>query len=126
VTANDSCNRDAGKDESVSERQKIVDVGEPKIKYCPLFYKMGGIKEVTPETVEGNMEFRIEKHGMFSSRRKLEMNTFVGFGTSVSMMTSIMHGFIDGAVTVCDGAGTVIAANPLLFQGMGCNISGLT
>lgn len=71
------------------------------------------------------MEFRIKNHGMFSARRRLQMGIFVGFGTSESMMTGINAGIIDAAVTVCDGAGTVITANPDLVQGMGGYISGL-
>lgn len=106
--------------------ENVVEVGEPKIKYCPLFDKVRGIKEVTHEAAAGNMAFRIEKHGMFSPRRKLEMGIFVGFGASESMMTGISRGIIDGAVTVCDGAGTVVTANPQLIQGMGGYISGLT
>ncbi len=105
--------------------ENVVEVGEPKIKYCPLFDKVRGIKELTPEAAAGNMKFRIEKHGMFSPRRKLEMGIFVGFGASESMMTGILCGIIDGAVTVCDGAGTVITDNPQLIQGMGGYISGL-
>lgn len=107
------------KDENVKE------VGEPRIKYCPLFDKVRGIKEVTSEAAADNMEFRIKEHGMFSPRRKLEMGIFVGFGASESMMTGITHGIIDAAVTVCDGAGTVITSNPQLIQGMGGYISGL-
>jgi putative methanogenesis marker protein 8 len=53
------------------------------------------------------------------------MGTFVGFGASESMMTGVAHGIIDAAVTVCDGAGTVITGNPELIQGMGGWISGL-
>lgn len=115
-----------GKTKVSVKDESVVEVGEPEIKYCPLFDKVRGIKEVTPQAAAENMEFRIEKHGMFSSRRRLEMNTFVGFGASESMMTGIMHGIIDGAVTVCDGAGTVITANAQLIQGMGGYISGLT
>lgn len=115
-----------GKTKVKVKDENVVEVGEPKIKYCPLFDKVRGIKDVTSEAAAGNMEFRIEKHGMFSPRRKLEMGTFVGFGASESMMTGISRGIIDGAVTVCDGAGTVITANPQLIQGMGGYISGLT
>ncbi len=114
-----------GKTKVKVKDENVVDVGEPRIKYCPLFDKVRGIKEVTSEAAAGNMEFRIENYGMFSPRRKLEMGTFVGFGASESMMTGIMRGIIDGAVTVCDGAGTVITANPQLVQGMGGYISGL-
>jgi putative methanogenesis marker protein 8 len=115
-----------GKTKVIVKDENVVEVGEPKIKYCPLFDKVRGIKEVTSKAAAENMEFRIEKHGMFSPRRKLDMGIFVGFGASESMMTGILRGIIDGAVTVCDGAGTVITANPQLIQGMGGYISGLT
>jgi putative methanogenesis marker protein 8 len=106
--------------------ETVVEAGEPKIEWCPLFDKVRGIKQVTTEAAAGNMAFRIKQHGMFSPRRKLEMDTFVGFGASESMMTGIIRGIIDAAVTVCDGAGTVITDNPSLVQGMGGWISGLT
>jgi putative methanogenesis marker protein 8 len=53
------------------------------------------------------------------------MGTFVGFGASESMMTGVEKGIIDAAVTVCDGAGTVVTSNAKLIQGMGGWISGL-
>jgi putative methanogenesis marker protein 8 len=105
--------------------ETVVEAGEPSIEWCPLFDKVRGIKKVTSDAAAGNMAFRIEQHGMFSPRRKLEMGTFVGFGASESMMTGIDKGIIDAAVTVCDGAGTVITNNPQLVQGMGGWISGL-
>jgi putative methanogenesis marker protein 8 len=114
-----------GKTRVVVRDGKVVEVGQPETCYCPLFDKIRGIKELTPEAAAGNMEFRIKQHGMFSSRRKLEMPTFVGFGASESMMTGVEHGIIDAAVTACDGAGTVITDNPSLIQGMGGYMSGL-
>ena len=104
----------------------IAETGEPLIKWCPLFDKVRGIKEVTPEAAAGNMQFRMDRYGMFSPKRKLKMDVFVGFGASESMMTGVTNGIIDVAVTVCDGAGTVITDNPQLIQGMGGYISGLT
>lgn len=105
--------------------EKVLEASEPLIEWCPLFDKVRGIKHVTPEAASANMEFRIRQHGMFSARRKLEMDTFVGFGASESMMTGLARGIIDAAVTVCDGAGTVITSSPSLVQGMGGWISGL-
>lgn len=105
--------------------EKVLDASEPLIDWCPLFDKIRGIKKITAESAAANMEFRIKNHGMFSPRRKLQMGVFVGFGASESMMTGIRAGIIDGAVTVCDGAGTVITANADLVQGMGGYISGL-
>jgi len=107
------------------EGEKVTEASQPMIKWCPLFDKVRGIKEVTAESAASNMEFRIKNHGMFSPRRKLRMDTFVGFGASESMMTGLRSGIIDATVTVCDGAGTVITANPDLVQGMGGYISGL-
>ena len=114
-----------GKTKVKVKDEMVVWAGEPMIKYCPLFDKVRGIKEVTPAAAADNMKFRIENYGMCSARRKLEMGIFVGFGASESMMTGIVRKIIDGAVTVCDGAGTVITANPQLVQGMGGYISGL-
>lgn len=114
-----------GKTKVMVRDEKVVEAGEPEIEYCPLFDKVRGIKEVTGEAAADNMEFRIKQHGMFTPRRKLKMDTFVGFGASESMMTGVARGIIDAAVTVCDGAGTVITSNPQLIQGMGGYISGL-
>jgi putative methanogenesis marker protein 8 len=114
-----------GKSRVKVEGEKVLDASEPLIEWCPLFDKIRGIKEITSESARANMEFRIKNHGMFSARRRLQMGIFVGFGASESMMTGIKAGIIDAAVTVCDGAGTVITANADLVQGMGGYISGL-
>ena len=107
------------------EDGRVVETGEPLIRWCPLFDKVRGIKEITPGAAAANMEFRMREHGMFTPERKLEMDVFVGFGASEVMMTATSRGLLEGAVTVCDGAGTVITANPKLIQGMGGWISGL-
>ena len=49
-----------GKTRVVVRDGKVVEVGEPKISYCPLFDKHRGIKEITSETVRKNIEFRIQ------------------------------------------------------------------
>ena len=105
--------------------ERVVETGVPLIRWCPLFDKVRGIKEITPEAAAANMVFRMKEHGMFTPRRKLEMDVFVGFGASEVMMTATSRRLIDGAVTVCDGAGTVFTSNPSLIQGMGGWISGL-
>lgn len=115
-----------GKSRVKVEKENVVEASDPLIEWCPLFDKIRGIKKVTADAAAANMKFRIEQHGMFSPRRKLEMGTFVGFGASESMMTGVEKGIIDAAVTVCDGAGTVVTSNAKLIQGMGGWISGLT
>ncbi|MHC1631051.1 MAG: methanogenesis marker 8 protein [Methanotrichaceae archaeon] len=114
-----------GKTKVKVKDEKVVETSQPLIEWCPIFDKVQGIKRITEESAAANMEFRMKEHGMFTSKRKLEMGVFVGFGASEVMMTAISIGLIEAAVTVCDGAGTVVSSNPNLIQGMGGWISGL-
>lgn len=110
----------------VVENGKVIEVSEPEITWCSLFEKARGIQKITPEEIKKNMEFRIEKFGLFTPNRLLDdFEDFVGFGASETMMSGLQHGIIDTSVSVCDGAGTVITNNPSLVQGMGARMSGL-
>ncbi|MCL2863115.1 MAG: DUF2099 family protein [Methanimicrococcus sp.] len=110
----------------VIENGQVVEVSNPEISWCPLFEKARGMKEITPEKIKENMEFRIKTFGLFTPDRLLDdFEDFVGFGASETMMSGLQHGIIDASVTVCDGAGTVITSNPSLVQGMGARMSGL-
>ena len=72
------------------------------------------------------MEFRISDLGMFTEKRRLlELDTYVAFCASEIMMSGLRRGFLETTVTACDGAGTVIASNPALVQGIGGRMSGL-
>ncbi len=104
---------------------QVIEVGEPQIEWCPLFEKARGIKKIDKEEVRKNIEFRMKDFGLFTDKRKLDMDVFVGFGLSEVMMTGLRRGLLDTTVSVCDGAGTVISNNPDLVQGMGARISGL-
>lgn len=55
-----------GKARVVVENGRVVEVTEPKIKYCPLFAKHRGIKEITKESIKENIEFRIKDFGLFT------------------------------------------------------------
>lgn len=114
-----------GKTRVVVKDGKVIEVGEPEVEWCPLFAKVRGIKKITPEEVKKNMEFRISDFGMFTDKRRLELEDFVGFGASEVMMTGLSRGLLDTTVTACEGAGTVISNNPTLVQGMGGRMSGL-
>lgn len=114
-----------GKTRVVVKDGKVIEVGEPEVEWCPLFAKIRGIQKITPEEVKKNMEFRISDFGMFTDRRRLELEDFVGFGASEVMMTGLSRGLLDTTVTACEGAGTVISNNPTLVQGMGGRMSGL-
>ncbi|MDD4331987.1 MAG: DUF2099 family protein [Methanosarcinaceae archaeon] len=114
-----------GKTRVVVKDGQVVEVGEPEVKWCPLFSKVRGIEKISSEEVRKNMEFRIKDFGMFTANRQLELETFVGFGATEVMMTGLRRSLLETTVTACEGAGTVISNNPGLVQGMGGRMSGL-
>lgn len=114
-----------GKTRVVVENGNVVEVGEPMTEYCPIWDKVTGVTKFTPQIVKENIELRMKEFGMFTDSRKIEMETFVGFGASETFMTALKKGLLDVCVTACDGAGTVITGNPKLVQGIGAKISGL-
>ena len=104
---------------------KVISVSEPKLSFCPLFNKYRGIDKITKDIIKENIEARIKEFGLFTDRRDLLQNVFVGFGTSEIFMSALKRGSIDSVVCVCEGAGTVISNNPALIQGIGARLSGL-
>lgn len=94
-----------GKAYVVVEDGKVVQVGEPLIKYCSIFAKARGIEKVTPEIIKKNIEFRIEDFRMYASNRSTEMEVFVGFGASEVMMTGLRKGLLEASISVCKGVG---------------------
>jgi putative methanogenesis marker protein 8 len=113
-----------GKSRIVIRKGKVIEVGEPKISYCPLFEKYRGINEITQQAIKENMEFRIEDFGMCTENRVLKMQDFLSFGISETLGTLLEDKIVDCAVLVCDGCGTVIVTDPELVQGIGGRISG--
>lgn len=114
-----------GKTKVVVENGKVVEVGTPLLRYCRLWEKIRGITELNERVVKENIEFRIRDFGMCTGERVVEMDAFVGFGASETFMTALRRGLLDSTVTVCEGAGTVITANPALVQGIGARLSGV-
>lgn len=112
-----------GKTRIIVKNGKVVEVGEPKINYCPLFDKYRGIKEITPEAVKENIEFRIKDFGMCTPQRILKMKDFLSFGVSETLGTLLDENIIDCAVIVGEGCGTVIVTDPEIVQGMAGRIS---
>lgn len=114
-----------GKTRVVVRDGKVTDVGQPKVKWCPLWNKATGVDDIDSGTARQDMERRISEFGMFTPRRRLDLGVFASFGISEILMTALGSGLIDSTVTVCDGAGTVVTSNPALVQGMSAQISGL-
>lgn len=114
-----------GKARIVVRDGRVVEVGEPQLKYCPIFDKFRGIKELTCDAIRENMQFRIEDFGMCRADRKLRMRDYLSFGVSEMMSTAMAKGMIDAAVIVCEGCGTVVIDEPDMVQGIGGRVSGL-
>jgi len=114
-----------GKTRVIIKDGKVIEVEQPEVEWCPIFAKVRDIQKITPEEVKKNMEFRISDFGMFTDRRQMDLEDFVGLGASEVMMTGLNRGLLATTVTACEGAGTVISNNPSLVQGMGGRMSGL-
>jgi len=106
---------------------KVVEVGEPRIRDCPLAKKFAyPIPDITKESVKANIEHRIKAFGMCTPDREvIDNREFVGFGASELLSFGIQAGLIDAAVIACDGAGTVVVTKPAMVQGIGGRMSGL-
>lgn len=107
------------------EDGKVVDVTEPKVRYCPLFAKRRGIGEITKESVKENIEYRIATFGMCTENRETTMDNFLHFGISETLCSALKDGKIDAAVIAADGCGTAVITDPAIVQGMGGRISGI-
>jgi len=114
-----------GKARVVIEDGKVIEVGEPVIRYCPLFKKHRGIEELNAETIRANMEFRINSFGMCTEFRKTRMRDFLNFGISEMLSLALRNKMLDAAVIAADGCGTCVLEDPEIIQGLGGRISGL-
>lgn len=109
----------------------VISMTDPWMKHCLLFdrlnLKINDVdKDLIKKSIKQAIEEKIEKFGSFTARRELEREDIaVPYGASEMMMYAIKKGGIDAAVTVCDGAGTVISDSPSLIQGIGARMNGL-
>lgn len=117
----------AGKCRVVIQNGRVVEVGTPQIEDCPLARRFAcPVEEMTPEAIRENIEGRIRSFGMCTPEREvLAGPDFVLFGASELLSSAVRRGGLDAAVIVSDGAGTLVATNPALIQGIGGRMSGL-
>jgi len=114
-----------GKAKIVIRNEKVIEVGDPIIDYCPLFHKHRGIEKIDKNAIKENIEFRIEDFGMCSPSRVVSMKDFLSFGVSETLSTLLDENVIDCAIMVCEGCGTVIVTDSEMAQGVGGRVSGL-
>ncbi len=97
---------------------------DPVVVSCPYVRATFKIDRIDREAVKRIVEFKIREYGHFCPHRSLKSDRVVPFGSS-EMISSVMGELLDCAVVVCDGAGSVIAWNPELVQGIGAAMTGL-
>jgi putative methanogenesis marker protein 8 len=113
---------------------KVIEVLDPTLKYCPLansLYKnFRTLDKVGPlifkNAVRDAVEEKISQFGFFTENRKIyQKDISIPYGASEILMYALRKRRIQAAVTVCDGAGTVISSNPEIVQGIGARMNGL-
>ncbi len=111
----------------VIQNGEVVEVGDAEIRSCPLTRKFAHpVSTPDKESVKANIEYRIRTWGMCTPHREvIATREFVGFGASEILGFGLSAGMLDAVVLACDGAGTLIATNPALVQGIGGRMSGL-
>jgi len=109
---------------AVSDAKVIRTAGRP-LEYCPLASLLYG--GLDGEEMAGRAtEEKIRKFGYFTAKRELlRTDIAVPYGTSERLMHALRDGVIDGAVTACDGAGTVVTSDPEVVQGIGARMNGI-
>ncbi|MBP1929175.1 putative methanogenesis marker protein 8 [Methanolinea mesophila] len=105
----------------------VTEVGDARITSCPLTRKFAfPLSAIDRESVKANIEHRIHAWGMCTPGREVtDTRPFVGFGASEILSFGLSADMLDAVVLASDGAGTVIATNPALVQGIGGRMSGL-
>ena len=116
-----------GRARIVIRQGKVVEVGEPLIRDCPLARRFAvPVTDFSPEALRTNIEHRIASFGMCTAGRELLADRdFVLFGASELLGTALRHGLVSAVVLACDGAGTVVVTRPDMVQGIGGRMSGL-
>ena len=116
-----------GRTRVVIRQGKVVEVGEPLIRDCPLARRFAvPVTDFSRDAIRANIEHRIASFGMCTGARDLLSDRdFVLFGASELLSTALRAGLISAVVLACDGAGTVVVTRPELVQGIGGRMSGL-
>jgi len=105
---------------------KVIHVGKPTVKYCPLFKALFGTTEADKASIRQKFNKQFDMWGMFTCNRTVaEDKIIVPFGASEIMMYALKRKVAGCAVLVCEGAGTVVTSNPVLVQGIGAYMNGV-
>ncbi|KCZ72986.1 hypothetical protein ANME2D_00045 [Candidatus Methanoperedens nitroreducens] len=111
----------------VVDNGSISVLTDPRLEKCHMRSKGFGHDRETKETIRNVLSKHMEKLGLFSDARVLELSErTIAAGASETLADSIREGMLDCAVTVCDGAGTVVSSKPGIVQAIGAVIPWLS
>jgi putative methanogenesis marker protein 8 len=111
------------------EKGKVVEIGEPRVLYCPLANERYG-RERCEECHDVKPFLKKEykdkiNDGFFTEERKIyERKARYTYGASEMLMDALGK-VIDACVIVCDGVGTLITTIPEIVQGIGEKMTGI-
>jgi putative methanogenesis marker protein 8 len=104
---------------------KVEVLSEPKVLRCPLHESLYGFEAIDKDVVKKTVEAKMKNYGFCCSQRIFDDSLLVPYGASEIIKVCMEKDLIQGAVIVCDGAGTVITSNPSLVQGIGARLTGI-
>ena len=109
----------------VSLDGRVEVLTEPAVHYCPYVAAVYGIRHIDRRAVERIVRMKMERFGFCCPHRRFDFGLVVPFGSSEIISTCMREGLLDCAVVVCEGAGTVVAWEPDLVQGIGAFLNGI-
>jgi putative methanogenesis marker protein 8 len=113
---------------------RVINVSEPKLAFCPLAghlyksLKAGSLKngQEIKKAIKKVIEYKIKHYGFFTDSRKISYeNISIPYGASEMISFSLKKHFVEAAVVVCEGAGTVVVEKPEIVQGIGARMNTL-
>ena len=108
----------------ISEKRVEV-LTDPTVKYCPLHEALYGTKQIDADAVQKSVEMKIAGFGFCCANRIFNAEPVVAYGASEMMHVWLEKRFVDCAVVVCEGAGTVIVNKGRLVQAIGARLTGI-
>jgi putative methanogenesis marker protein 8 len=109
----------------ISEHGGVEVLSKPLVEYCPLHEALYGTTCIERESVRKSVESKIAGFGFCCGSRAFDAEPIVAYGASEMMRVWLEEGLIDCAVVVCEGAGTVVANDGRLVQGIGARLTGI-
>jgi putative methanogenesis marker protein 8 len=109
----------------ISEHGGVEVLSKPLVEYCPLHETLYGVKRIDRESVKKSVQSKITDFGFCCGSRAFDAEPIVAYGASEMMRVWRKGRLIDCAVVVCEGAGTVVANDDRLVQGIGARLTGI-